>query len=518
MSTVLGLDVGASAIKAVLVEDTLRGQFLRKFFHFPYPGMERKEAIRAFFKKHQIRADRLVVSLKGYEGSVRIVSFPFNDEKKISSVLPFELESEFADGVGQRVFRFHPILSRLRQNEKEAWRFLVVGVEEDTVEDFSQEFREARFKPWLLDYDAYANFNCFDASAQKSDEGLSLLIDIGARSTGINIMNADELLYTRSVFFGGNDFTQAIADALNLSFEEAEELKREYGLKENRSPKIDQALKDCLDYLVKEIHLTLGSFASVQGNQEIRQTWLFGGGSTLNGLDSCLARELQMPAVHAHPVEGFKLQAQAPESPLLFSIAIGLALRGLGKGKIRHDFARRRVRMDMLSQKAFLKHSAAITLALAFYASISGVQVLMSYFTVSNLKQQYILSTNQVMQAQQGAYSSLEELQKNVADRKKLLARFALARRSPLWALEGYTELLRGKDVHFEEISLKNGEQASGLFIRGTVPSPADLTDVESLLEKLPGVDRRKRDNTQQDPQSGRYMFEESFRLKEVGS
>ena len=70
---------------------------------------------------------------------------------------------------------------------------------------------------YVMDYDAYANFNCHtfkNKGTLDGDDGVWLLVDIGARSTGINIINRNKLLYTRSVFFGGNDFTKAIAQTL----------------------------------------------------------------------------------------------------------------------------------------------------------------------------------------------------------------------------------------------------------------------------------------------------------------
>ena len=159
-----------------------------------------------------------------------------------------------------------------------------------------------------MDYDAYANFNCHafkNKDMLDSDDGVWLLVDVGARSTGINIINKNKLLYTRSVFFGGNDFTQAIAGNLNLEFSDAEELKLEYGLQdlgeESDHSNIDQSLLNCLDRLVKEIKLTIGSYYSYQGQHSVEGLILYGGGSNLKGLSDYIQQMMGFPVLFSDP-------------------------------------------------------------------------------------------------------------------------------------------------------------------------------------------------------------------------
>ena len=91
------------------------GEVIRKFYHYPYGNQTREEALEYFFESVVLEDyDRLVVSLKGYEGSVRIVELPFNEIRKVRSVLPYELENEFADGSHERSFRFHSIQIELK--------------------------------------------------------------------------------------------------------------------------------------------------------------------------------------------------------------------------------------------------------------------------------------------------------------------------------------------------------------------------------------------------------------------
>ncbi len=57
-----------------------------------------------------------------------------------------------------------------------------------------------------------------------------MLLDIGAENTDIGIFDDDKFIYTSGIPIGGNNITNDIEIVLNISHEEAEKLKRQYGL------------------------------------------------------------------------------------------------------------------------------------------------------------------------------------------------------------------------------------------------------------------------------------------------
>lgn len=57
-----------------------------------------------------------------------------------------------------------------------------------------------------------------------------MLLDIGAGNTEIGIFEGSTFIYTNSIPVGGNNITNDIALVLNISDEEADKLKRQYGL------------------------------------------------------------------------------------------------------------------------------------------------------------------------------------------------------------------------------------------------------------------------------------------------
>lgn len=57
-----------------------------------------------------------------------------------------------------------------------------------------------------------------------------MIIDIGAGNTEIGIFEGSAFEYTNTIPLGGDNITKDVQMVLNISEEEAEKLKRQYGL------------------------------------------------------------------------------------------------------------------------------------------------------------------------------------------------------------------------------------------------------------------------------------------------
>ena len=57
-----------------------------------------------------------------------------------------------------------------------------------------------------------------------------MILDIGAGNTDIGVFNGSEFVYTNTIPLGGDNITNDIALVLNISIDEADKLKRQYGL------------------------------------------------------------------------------------------------------------------------------------------------------------------------------------------------------------------------------------------------------------------------------------------------
>ena len=80
-----------------------------------------------------------------------------------------------------------------------------------------------------------------------------MIIDIGAGNTEIGVFNGSTFVYTNTILLGGDNITSDISYVLNISREEADKLKRQYGLALKSFIDNDNniVLNTCKDYEAK---------------------------------------------------------------------------------------------------------------------------------------------------------------------------------------------------------------------------------------------------------------------------
>jgi type IV pilus assembly protein PilM len=515
MNRVLGLDVGNSAIKAVLMEDTLQGLRIRRFYHFPVKEAERRTVLQNFFAEMEEEFDRMVISLKGFESSIRIVSLPFADRQKVASVLPFELEDEFADGTHNRVFRFHKLASL---PGAALTPYLVFAVHKEILHTYRTDFKGLSQAPYLLDYDACANFNCYDRQPEAQETGLKILLDIGAKSTGINILCDGELMFTRAVFFGGSDFTRAIAENLNLSFEDAEEIKLEYGFSQREKgsdSKIDEALERSFERLTNEINLTLGSFFSQHRFLPVESVILFGGGALLRGLPEYLADKTGYRVEWGNILNFCGLDERPVIHEALYSVAAGLALHGLGRVKIDHNFFERKAFFDSFLQKLVLFQAGALLLAAFIYFMVSLSELGIVWYKGRQLNQSYDQFTQAILAKHQGLYGNMTVLRDKISEEKRLLERFAESPKSPLPILNYLSKEIGNIDIQINEIHVVNHETHTEITLIGSADEAGNFRALREIMGRAKGaMGMPVTQKSGVEHESGRYGFEELLKQR----
>lgn len=117
----------------------------------------------------------------------------------------------------------------------------------------------------------------------------ALVIDIGGNTTDIAVVFGGSIVATRTISFGGTDFTQAVISDFNLPFEEAEEKKIKFSSGEISGEKASQirgALKPAVERWCSGLEVALGDFEKVKIFPD--KIVLAGGGSALPDLREAL--------------------------------------------------------------------------------------------------------------------------------------------------------------------------------------------------------------------------------------
>ncbi|MDX2179849.1 MAG: cell division protein FtsA [Bryobacteraceae bacterium] len=178
---------------------------------------------------------------------------------------------------------------------------------------------------------------------EERERGVAV-IDIGAQSTEVAMYAGEALVASVSVPIGGEHFTRDIAYCLTISFEDAEQLKCEYGWArmgqvedanlieipshEGRPPREAPRghLNEILEARAEELFRYVREEVERAGmaGELLEGAILTGGGATLGGMLDVAERELQCPARNGLPV-GIRQLPDSLTTPA-WTTAAGLAL------------------------------------------------------------------------------------------------------------------------------------------------------------------------------------------------
>lgn len=139
---------------------------------------------------------------------------------------------------------------------------------------------------------------------KSTEEGYlpSVIVDIGAANTDIAILDGS-IRITGGIATGGNTFTLDISKKLNVTLENAHQLKVLNGMSPGpKQAKISAALKPSLRGIVTETRKVIRYYNErLSNDRRLEQILVVGSGSNVPGIGDYFTNELVMPARTANP-------------------------------------------------------------------------------------------------------------------------------------------------------------------------------------------------------------------------
>jgi len=131
----------------------------------------------------------------------------------------------------------------------------------------------------------------------------TVIVDIGPASTDIAVLVGGSIRVTGGLPIGGNTFTLNIAKSLNVTLENAHQLKVLNGLGAGpRQEKIINALDPSFDRIIIETRKVMRYYNErLSDDRKLEQLLVVGSGSNLPGIGEYFTNELVMPARVASP-------------------------------------------------------------------------------------------------------------------------------------------------------------------------------------------------------------------------
>ncbi len=207
---------------------------------------------------------------------------------------------------------------------------LITAAPKTLVEKYLTIFKHAKLNLLSLETESFA----LARALVGADSATVMIIDLGAVSTDIMIIESGVPVISRSIDVGGQTITTALHEHLGVDEKRAEQFKRDVGMSQGQAETegMSRLIESTFQSVVNEIHYSLDLYRN-RNKGPVEKIILAGGSSFLVGVSDYLEHVLSLPVYIgdawqqvSYPEE---LRSALSELAPRFSIAIGLALREL---------------------------------------------------------------------------------------------------------------------------------------------------------------------------------------------
>ncbi len=343
----IGLDIGSSAVKAIELKPAGKGYRVSAIGVEPIPpdsivdgaiidGGAVADAVRRIFENKQFKARDVVASLSGNSVIVKKITLPSMTEQELGESIYWEAEQYIPFDIQDVNLDYEILTPSAAAQGQGTMDVLLVAAKKDKIADYTNVILQAGRTPVVVDVDAFALQNAYEANYGFETGAVVALLNMGASATNINILNGAQSVFTRDISMGGNAFTEAVQRELGLPYELAEQLKKGEDIEGATYEDARPVLKAMTDNILLEVEKTFDFFKATASNDRIDRIVLSGGASRIEGFAEALAARFHTEVTTFDPfrqvaIDPAKLGvASAEELAPVAAVALGLALRKVG--------------------------------------------------------------------------------------------------------------------------------------------------------------------------------------------
>jgi type IV pilus assembly protein PilM len=345
--SVVGLDIGSSAVKAVELKSAGKGFKVAAFAIEPVPpdsivdgaiidGTAVADAIKRLFENKAFKTKEVAASLSGNAVIVKKINLPVMTEAELSESIYWEAEQYIPFDI-QDVNLDYQILNAGAGGESQGtMEVLLVAAKKEKIADYTGVISQAGRVPVIVDVDAFALQNAFEINYGVEKDQIVVLLNAGASAININIVTGDQSVFTRDISIGGNAYTEAVQKELNLPFEAAEQLKKGQTVEGASFEDAKPVLQNMTESVILEVQKTFDFFKASATSDRIDRIVLSGGASRVSGFAESLQERFGTNVESFNPFQKIafepkKFGVEDPDNVFpAAAVAVGLALRKTG--------------------------------------------------------------------------------------------------------------------------------------------------------------------------------------------
>ncbi|OGH69831.1 MAG: hypothetical protein A2754_02200 [Candidatus Magasanikbacteria bacterium RIFCSPHIGHO2_01_FULL_47_8] len=329
---ILGIDIGTSSVKIVeltksgdKIELTNYGQFVDfrgqlQSTTLQVLSSQVGDVIKGIVQEAGMKERSAAIAVPMFSGFTTVITMPSIPDEELSQAVTYEAKKYIPLPLGEVKFEW----SKLDNNpaaEKGTMDLLIVAVTNELINRYQEAAKLSNIDLRYIELDA---FSLARALVGPSD-GPTLIIDIGALSTALIIVDKEWPMYTRTSEVAGREFTKLLARSLGTDFKRAESLKYKIGVHSAGG-----IILPLVDSLLAEAKRIIDDYAKAR-KMAIQRVILSGGSSNTPGLLEYAVKALGKETVIANPFRDIiyprELEPVIQKMAPAYCIAVGLALR-----------------------------------------------------------------------------------------------------------------------------------------------------------------------------------------------
>lgn len=348
---IVGVDIGTFSIKIVEVSSCKRKYTINNYGEilaasiggYSFRAFDKSSlilsvaqiasAIKATLEKAEIRTKKAIFSLPDFSTFFTNFSLPPMSTKELTQAVEFEAKRYVPIPLKDLILDWKIVNEGRDNNGDEKVDIVLVAVPKTIVEQYKEIALRSGLDLVSLETEMFGLVRLFGDKSEPV-----AVLDIGAQSTTVNIVDNEILKYSYSFDLAGNQLTEELSKTLDINKAEAEENKMKYGISKVEAQKNPQG-KETRDVLIHYIDRIISETVTVFNNFErgndrkIGKVFLVGGTALLPGLLEYLEEKIGKQIEIGNPFN------QVTYPPLLkntleykgpiFSVSLGIAIKGL---------------------------------------------------------------------------------------------------------------------------------------------------------------------------------------------
>src|SRR3989344_2574713 len=234
ISPSFGLDISDESLKFVELISQKNGIRMGRYGEQKIPA----GIIESGKIKDPKRLEQVLLSLRKEQG-IRFVRVSLPEEQvylfrlrldkagleNIRESIELSLEEHIPIAAKEAIFDYELI-----EEDEKSLKLQVASIPTNIIENYLSVFRNSKISVQSFELEAQAISR---AVIKKDDPGTYMIVDFGQTRTGIFIVSRGVVMFTSTLEVGGIMLTNMIKKNFNVSFEEAEKMKKEFGLQRN---------------------------------------------------------------------------------------------------------------------------------------------------------------------------------------------------------------------------------------------------------------------------------------------